>query len=166
MKTLSAAALALLLAAGAVRAQQAPPPPPAPALPMALALEAAQTALTTCTANGYKVGAVVVDAAAGERLRIGVDAARTAAIDASGRKAYTAAVLISPTAAIETQVKTDAALQAKVTADTKMFARAGGLPIMMGGKMVGAIGVGGAPGGDKDEVCAKAGLAKIADRLK
>jgi len=32
--------------------------------------------------------------------------------------------------------------------------------------VVGAIGVGGAPGGDKDEVCAVAGIDKIKDRLK
>jgi uncharacterized protein GlcG (DUF336 family) len=31
--------------------------------------------------------------------------------------------------------------------------------------IVGALGVGGAPGGDKDEVCAQAGVAKVADRL-
>ena len=31
--------------------------------------------------------------------------------------------------------------------------------------IVGALGVGGAPGGDKDEICAQAGMAKVADRL-
>ena len=31
--------------------------------------------------------------------------------------------------------------------------------------LIGAIGVSGAPGGDKDEACANAGLAKISDRL-
>ena len=80
--------------------------------------------------------------------------------------ALTAIAFSGPTAAVETQAKTDTALQAKLAADTKLFARAGGLPVMAGGKMIGAIGVGGAPGGDKDEACAKAGLAKIADRLK
>jgi uncharacterized protein GlcG (DUF336 family) len=45
------------------------------------------------------------------------------------------------------------------------FPRAGGLPILSKGVVVGAIGVGGAPGGDKDEACASAGLAKIKDRL-
>ena len=38
--------------------------------------------------------------------------------------------------------------------------------IKSGDDVVGAIGVGGAPGGDKDEVCAQAAVAKIADRLK
>ena len=31
--------------------------------------------------------------------------------------------------------------------------------------IVGALGVGGAPGGDKDDVCAHAGVTKVADRL-
>ena len=48
-------ALALTTTASA---QPAAPPAPAKALPMALALEAAQTAVTTCAANGYKVTAV------------------------------------------------------------------------------------------------------------
>jgi uncharacterized protein GlcG (DUF336 family) len=42
----------------------------------------------------------------------------------------------------------------------------GGLPIKIGDEVVGAIGAAGAPGADKDEACAKAGLDKIADRLK
>jgi uncharacterized protein GlcG (DUF336 family) len=43
---------------------------------------------------------------------------------------------------------------------------AGGLPIKAGTETIGAIGVSGAPGGDKDEACATAGLAKVADKLK
>jgi uncharacterized protein GlcG (DUF336 family) len=41
----------------------------------------------------------------------------------------------------------------------------GGLPIKAGNETIGATGVSGAPGGDKDEACANAGLAKISDRL-
>ena len=47
-----------------------------------------------------------------------------------------------------------------------MIVAAGGVPVKMGGELVAAISVSGAPGGDKDEVCANAGIAKIADRLK
>jgi uncharacterized protein GlcG (DUF336 family) len=42
---------------------------------------------------------------------------------------------------------------------------AGGLVIEAGGTMLGAVGVSGAPGGDKDEACAKAGLDAIRDKL-
>jgi uncharacterized protein GlcG (DUF336 family) len=40
------------------------------------------------------------------------------------------------------------------------------VPIKIGTETIGAIAAAGAPGGDKDEACAKAGLAKISDRLK
>jgi uncharacterized protein GlcG (DUF336 family) len=42
----------------------------------------------------------------------------------------------------------------------------GALPIMVGEEVIGAAGVSGAPGGDKDEVCVKAGIEKVADQLK
>ena len=40
------------------------------------------------------------------------------------------------------------------------------MPIKVGNDTIGAISVCGAPGGDKDEACAEAGIAKISDRLK
>ena len=42
----------------------------------------------------------------------------------------------------------------------------GGVPIKAGNEVIGGVGVSGAPGGEKDEVCANAGLAKVADSLK
>jgi uncharacterized protein GlcG (DUF336 family) len=42
----------------------------------------------------------------------------------------------------------------------------GALPIKLGEETIGAAGVSGAPGGEKDEVCVKAGLDKVADQLK
>jgi len=164
MKIASALSLAVLLAAGAAGAQT-PPPPPQAAVPEALALEAAQTAMTTCTANGYKVAAAVVDSAGGTHLVIGVEGIRQGALDSSIKKAFTAVTLKAPSAETEAKAKTDDALKAKIAADPRLFARAGGLVIMSKGQIVGAIGVGGAPGGDKDEACAKAGLAKIQARL-
>jgi uncharacterized protein GlcG (DUF336 family) len=41
----------------------------------------------------------------------------------------------------------------------------GGIVIQAGGSLVGSVGVAGAPGGDKDEACAKAGLASVQDKL-
>jgi uncharacterized protein GlcG (DUF336 family) len=54
----------------------------------------------------------------------------------------------------------------RLKADPKLFARAGGFPLMAGNELVGAIGVGGAPGGEKDAVCAQAGIAKIQGMMK
>jgi uncharacterized protein GlcG (DUF336 family) len=42
----------------------------------------------------------------------------------------------------------------------------GGIPILAGNEVIGAIAVSGAPGWEMDEACAKAGLAKVADKLK
>ena len=42
----------------------------------------------------------------------------------------------------------------------------GALPIKIGDEVIGAIGISGAPGGDKDEACSKAGIEKVADQLK
>ena len=49
---------------------------------------------------------------------------------------------------------------------TNMVPAQGGLPIMVGDDVIGAVGVSGAPGGDKDEACAKAGLDKVAAELR
>ena len=46
------------------------------------------------------------------------------------------------------------------------IAAQGALPIKVGDEIIGAVGVSGSPGGDKDEACAKAGLDKVADQLK
>jgi uncharacterized protein GlcG (DUF336 family) len=50
--------------------------------------------------------------------------------------------------------------------DSQLTAAVGGLPIKVGDETVAGIGVSGAPGGEKDEACAEAGLAKIRDRLQ
>ena len=42
----------------------------------------------------------------------------------------------------------------------------GALPIMVGQDVIGAIGISGAPGGDKDEACAKAGIDRVAAQLR
>jgi uncharacterized protein GlcG (DUF336 family) len=47
-----------------------------------------------------------------------------------------------------------------------IVAAQGALPIKVGDDTIGAIGVSGAPGGDKDEACAKAGIDKVSAQLK
>ncbi len=139
---------------------------------MALAMEAAQTALATCTANGVKAAASVVDSEGVLRLLISVDGASKGAVESSTKKAVTSVKLKAATYDVAEKMKTDPALKAKMDADTTLFVRPGGLPIMVGNELIGAIGVGGAqtangvPGGERDMACAKAGLAKVQSRLK
>ena len=47
-----------------------------------------------------------------------------------------------------------------------VIAAGGAVPIKAGNEVIGGVGVSGAPGGEKDEACANAGLAKVADALK
>jgi uncharacterized protein GlcG (DUF336 family) len=168
-------ALALVAASGAAIAQPAPPPgpppgfvpppPPAPGPSMALALEAAQTAISTCAGNGYKVTVVVVNSAGAPRLVLMSDGAPDMTGQIATRKAFTALTLKEPTSQVSEQVKTDKALADRIKNDNRMITWAGGQPLTSGANVVGAIAVSGAPGGEKDDVCASAGVAKIKDRL-
>ena len=168
-------ALALTAVSGIASAQQAAPGaapagqpqriPAARGPAMALALEAAQTAVSTCAANGYTVAASIVDSAGVQKVLLAADGATKGAVESSTKKAVTANALKAATSEIQEKMKSDQALAAKVNADN-LFARAGGLPLMVGGDVIGAVGVGGAPGGDKDEVCTTAGIEKIKARLK
>jgi uncharacterized protein GlcG (DUF336 family) len=46
-----------------------------------------------------------------------------------------------------------------------MIGLPGAVAIMAHGEIVGGLGVAGSPGGDKDEACAQAGVAKIKNQL-
>jgi uncharacterized protein GlcG (DUF336 family) len=179
MRTSTRLCLALFASLGAASAlAQAPAPNAAPGAPppapprargpeLALAVEAAQTAIATCLANGYKTTATVVDSAGVPVAMLAADGAaeRTQMIGLS--KTATTIKYKVPSGDIADKVKTDAKLDAEVKADPKIgTARRGALPIKVGNEIIGAMSVSGAPGGEKDEVCVKAGLDKIASRLK
>ncbi|HTK35384.1 MAG TPA: heme-binding protein [Caulobacteraceae bacterium] len=168
-------ALVALSVAGAAQAQApAPaggPPPPAPPRARgpsaALAVEAAQTALATCRASGYKVTATVVDSAGVPVVVLTDDGApeRTQAVGLT--KTAAALKYKMSSGDVANKVKTDAAMDAAVKADPKIgVARPGAFPILVGGEMIGAMSVSGAPGGDKDEACVKPALDKIQSRLR
>jgi len=122
----------------------------------------AETAVMQCRANGYRVTATVLDNGGNLKMMIRDDGAAIGSIDISHRKAYSALIFRRTTAE---SIKIFGAMTPPPDiAGTIMLA--GGVPIKAGTETIGAIGVSGAPGGDKDEVCADAGIAKIADKLK
>jgi len=133
-------------------------------LPAALAVEAAQAAVAACKAQGYSVSVAIVDRAGTPKLLLVGDGASALSRRLSRRKAYTAAVRRVSTGELAKQVAAPGAFNPTLY-DTQLVTATGGLPIKAGDETIGAIGVSGAPGGDKDEACANAGLAKIADRL-
>ena len=70
---------------------------------------------------------------------------------------------VSPTALAEaTQT---ANLMSGIRARPRVVAVGGGLVIEGAGALLGAIGVSGAPGGERDDACAKAGIAAIQQNL-
>lgn len=133
-------------------------------LPVALAVEAAQAAIATCKQQGYIISVSIVDRAGNPKLLLVGDGASALTRTLSRRKAYTAAVRRISTGELAKQVAAPGAFNPTLY-DTQLVTAPGGLPIKAGDETVGAIGVSGAPGGDKDEACANAGLAKIGDRL-
>lgn len=168
MKHLFASTLLIAASAGA----QTPPAPPSPPVPPArgpaldLALEAARTALDTCTARQQKVSVSVVDSAGVLKALLANDGAHARGVASSTNKAQTALAFNSPTGALGEKAKTDTALAAKIAANPAYNARGGGVTLQVNGTVIGAIGVGGARGSDIDEACALAGIEKVQSRLQ
>jgi uncharacterized protein GlcG (DUF336 family) len=82
----------------------------------------------------------------------------------SFKKAYTSRTFRVPSGEIGKRFKDNPQLGAIFL--TNVTPATGALPIMLGEEVIGAAGVSGAPGGDKDEACVKAALDKVADQLK
>jgi uncharacterized protein GlcG (DUF336 family) len=133
-------------------------------LPAAMAVEAAQAAIASCNAQGYNVSVAIVDRAGNLKLLLVGDGASALSREVSRRKAYTSATRRVTTGDLAKQVAVPGAFNPALY-DTQLVTAVGGLPIKVGNETIGGIGVSGAPGGDKDEACASAGLAKIGDRL-
>lgn len=129
-----------------------------------IALEAAQAAMKTCRDNGYQIAVVVVDRFGQPQVLLRDRFAGLPAPDTATRKAYTALSFRASTADLAKSVR-DGQMDAGLARLPRVAMLAGGLVIETGGTLLGGIGVSGAPGGDKDEACAKAGLDAIRDKI-
>jgi uncharacterized protein GlcG (DUF336 family) len=130
-----------------------------------LALEAAQAAVAACKQQGYNVTVTVADRLGKPKVVIVRDGPPGVGAESTRRKAYTAAVLRVSTADYTKRISNPGAFNPGVY-DPELATGPGGLPIKAGEDTIGGISAAGAPGGDKDEACAKAGIDKISDRLK
>jgi uncharacterized protein GlcG (DUF336 family) len=162
--------------AGNANGPPMPPPPPAPRGPrppdalargpsIDLALEAAKTIVASC--RGYHVGISILDAAGTPKLYYIPDGTAGNHAYTGYRKANTALSFKMPSGQVAAATKADPQLAAKYAADVSNYVTwAGGIPITVGGEVIGAIGVSGAEPSEKDEACAIDGLNKIKSRLK
>jgi uncharacterized protein GlcG (DUF336 family) len=130
-------------------------------LPLSLANKAVQAALEACKKDGYRVSVSVVDRAGILRAMGRADGAGPHTVDSSRKKAYTAASLRRPTSEVADLITKVPTLQALRDMNNEILILGGGLPIEIGGEVIGGIGVGGAPGAHLDDACAQGGLDAI-----
>ncbi|HRK37655.1 MAG TPA: heme-binding protein [Burkholderiaceae bacterium] len=153
----AAACTATLAQAQAVRTERN--------MSLALATQLATDTVTACTTNGHHVTATVVDRAGSVRAVMRADNAGPHTVEASLQKAFTSASAKNTTLAMmENAQKNPGA--ANLVHIPGFLLLGGGVPVKVGNETIGAIGVGGAPGGHLDEQCAMAALDKAKDLLK
>lgn len=138
-------------------------------LPLNLALEAATEAIRVCGGHGYRVSATVVDMDGVPQVALRGDGATVHTAESSFDKAYTV-VTLGPIFEFDTSGKffdlvRTSPYAPRLATMRNVMALPGAVAFKSKNAIVGALGVGGAPGGDKDEECAQAGVAKIANRL-
>jgi len=119
------------------------------------AMVVAQGAFMKCRADGYRVSLTMLDSSGLVQLQVRGDGMGLHTLEHSRRKTYTALTC-----------KRTSAETAKAWLIEGTVGAAGGVPIQIGTEVIGAIGVSGAPGGEKDEACALAGISKVSHSLK
>jgi uncharacterized protein GlcG (DUF336 family) len=140
-------------------------------LSAALANEVVGESVAQCATKGYKVVAVVVDLDGVRQAMLRGDGAPIHSVDNAYYKAYTAASLTlarkeeSTKAVADRMAKAPPSTVPQTPLPNVTYAQ-GGLTIMAAGAPIGALGVSGAPGGNFDEECGRAALAKIQSRMK
>ena len=132
-------------------------------LPAAVAVTIAQTAYESCAQQGYHVSVHVVGREGQVLVAIRGDGSSPHTFENSLRKAYTARTFRISSGEFAQRVKDNPTLG--VVHLPGVIALQGALPIKVGEDVIGAVGVSGAPGGDKDEACSKAGIDKVAAQL-
>ncbi|MEW8256638.1 MAG: heme-binding protein [Candidatus Thiodiazotropha taylori] len=127
-----------------------------------LAWQLVKHTVDACRAEGYQVTAVVVDRDGAETAVLRDVHASRFTLQIARDKAN--AVLLSgiPSGEFRDNRRD---IQQEMNHVTGVLVLQGGLPIESGGYQLGAIGVSGAPGGERDELCAAKGLEKIQERL-
>jgi len=129
------------------------------------ALMAAQAALASCRAQGYQVGVAVVDRSGLTQVFLRDRFAGAHTVDVATNKAWTAASFRTSTLELANESQAGKPMSG-IRSTPRMLAVGGGVVIEAGGSIFGGIGVSGAPGGEADDACARAGIKAIADKIE
>jgi uncharacterized protein GlcG (DUF336 family) len=161
--TVLGAALVLALASGGAAAQDATYN--IRTLTPDTALKAAQAAMKACRDAGYQVAVAVVDRSGLAQVMLRDRFAGPHTPKTAIGKAWTAVSFRTNTAEMA-----DMTQPGKPASGIRHLPNVvmvgGGVPIEAGGAILGGIGVSGAPGGDLDEKCARAGIAAVREALE
>jgi uncharacterized protein GlcG (DUF336 family) len=129
---------------------------------MDMAMKLANKTIEACRKEGMNVAVTVVDRGGHPQVVLRDTLAMDLTLGISRQKAYTAMSFNSPTSALTGRFQGSYSVP-KVDG---VIIAAGGLPINAGGAIIGGVGVSGAPSGEIDEKCAKAGLDSIQFELE
>lgn len=129
-----------------------------------LAFDLARASLANCRTRGYQVAVAVVDRFGVTQVILRDRFAGPHTLSTASGKAWTAVTFRTSTAELNA-LSQPGMMQAGIRQLPGTVILGGGLTIEAAGSLVGAVGVSGAPGGDADEACAKAGIDAIRDKL-
>ncbi|MFN2309337.1 MAG: heme-binding protein [Gammaproteobacteria bacterium] len=129
-----------------------------------LAQALAEATLQACRKAGFQVAVAVVDRTGVPQVMLRDRYAGAHTPDTATRKAWTAASFRTNTLALADMSQAGKP-QSGVRGVTHALMIGGGVPVEVAGSLVGAVGVSGAPNGEDDEACARAGMAAVEARL-
>ena len=134
-------------------------------LTLETAMELAQASLADCRKRGYQVAITVVDRFGTVQVVLRDRFAGPHTPETARRKAWTAISFRTDTLSLA-----ELTLAGKEPSGIRFVSNAlmvgGGVPVEAAGSIVAGIGVSGAPGGDQDDACARAGIEAITDKLE
>jgi uncharacterized protein GlcG (DUF336 family) len=156
--------VATVLAAASIATAYAQAPLTEKNISMKMALAIIDGTIEQCTKDGYKVSVVIVDNAGLVRASLRGDGTNPHTMEFARKKAYTART--RGQTSLDFMKLTDNPATAYLRQIPDTVAIGGGVPIKVGDATIGGVGVSGAPAGEKDEACANAGIAKVAEYLK
>ena len=124
------------------------------------ALQAARAALESCRKSGFQVAVAVADRSGVTQVVLRDRFAGPHTVDMAADKAWTAVTFRTSTSALAEATAAGKPMSG-IRERPRVAAVGGGLTIEGAGALLGGIGVSGAPGGERDEACARAGISAI-----
>jgi uncharacterized protein GlcG (DUF336 family) len=128
-----------------------------------LARDIAMASVDACRQEGYNISAVVLDRAGNVQVAMRDTLAARHTLEIAERKA--GMTIMSGIDSGEFRAARGD-IRPELNHIDGLIVMEGGLPIRAAGSLIGAVGVSGAPGGDKDAACASAALKKVEERLE